>query len=448
MSDETENLKLPYIMPNQAQKHVTHNEAIRVLDALVQLSVASAGASVPPETPDAGARYIVAPGGGGDWQGWDASIAYFVDGFWMRMVPQVGWQAWVQDRSEMRVWSGTAWISISGGSVSGGAAQNLTELGVGTTADAATPFAAKLNAALWTAAGVDEGGDGNLRTTLNKETDSADAGIVFQTGYSSRALMGLMGSDNFSLKVSPDGATFLPALNVSHQNGNIGIGAGADVNNRLLVSGRNSLFTNPGDLNVVMNKGADEDDLSFALQSGHATQALLGLLGGRDFTIKVGADYTTALVIDNATGSVSLPRNASFSATTPDEQSVAENEWTSLVFNNVRHNIGDHYDPVTGAFTAPVDGVYMFGANAVYKEAGPMPNFVKIGLALNGGNPSNDRTTLLGGIEFASLRTSIATMSIVQLGAGDKVQPQIRYIGAGGDVAGTNTGSFYGVIVS
>ena len=37
--DQTTNLKLPYIMPSQAQKHVTHNEAIRALDALVQLCV-------------------------------------------------------------------------------------------------------------------------------------------------------------------------------------------------------------------------------------------------------------------------------------------------------------------------------------------------------------------------------------------------------------------------
>ena len=37
--DETPNLTLPYIMAAQAQKHVTHNEALRALDAVVQLSV-------------------------------------------------------------------------------------------------------------------------------------------------------------------------------------------------------------------------------------------------------------------------------------------------------------------------------------------------------------------------------------------------------------------------
>ena len=32
--DETANLKLPYILPSQAQKHVTHNEALALLDRL------------------------------------------------------------------------------------------------------------------------------------------------------------------------------------------------------------------------------------------------------------------------------------------------------------------------------------------------------------------------------------------------------------------------------
>lgn len=37
--DETPNLKLPFLLASQAQKHVTHNEAIRALDCLVQTSV-------------------------------------------------------------------------------------------------------------------------------------------------------------------------------------------------------------------------------------------------------------------------------------------------------------------------------------------------------------------------------------------------------------------------
>ena len=47
-SDRTTLLNLPYIAAAQAQKHVTHNDALNVLDALVQLSVLSDTVSSPP----------------------------------------------------------------------------------------------------------------------------------------------------------------------------------------------------------------------------------------------------------------------------------------------------------------------------------------------------------------------------------------------------------------
>ena len=61
MDQTTTNLKLPYIAPSQAQKHVTHNEAIRALDALVQLSVMSRKLKNAPPEPSEGDRYIVRP---------------------------------------------------------------------------------------------------------------------------------------------------------------------------------------------------------------------------------------------------------------------------------------------------------------------------------------------------------------------------------------------------
>jgi hypothetical protein len=36
MSDATTHLLLPYVLAAQAQKHITHNEALRILDGLVQ----------------------------------------------------------------------------------------------------------------------------------------------------------------------------------------------------------------------------------------------------------------------------------------------------------------------------------------------------------------------------------------------------------------------------
>ncbi|WP_245306930.1 MULTISPECIES: DUF2793 domain-containing protein [unclassified Rhizobium] len=71
MSDQTNNLALPYILPSQAQKHVTHNEALQRLDAIVQLSIAGEP-SLPPSDASEGQCYLVAEGAGGAWSGKDA----------------------------------------------------------------------------------------------------------------------------------------------------------------------------------------------------------------------------------------------------------------------------------------------------------------------------------------------------------------------------------------
>ena len=52
--DQTNNLNLPYIMPQQAQKHVTHNEALRDLDTIVQLAALDRDLAAPPASPAPG----------------------------------------------------------------------------------------------------------------------------------------------------------------------------------------------------------------------------------------------------------------------------------------------------------------------------------------------------------------------------------------------------------
>ena len=113
MSDTSTHLLLPYLLAAQAQKHVTVNEALRLLDGLVQLAVSTApdGAAGHPGDGD---RYIVAAGGTGAWAGWDLNVAYWVDGAWMRLVPRPGWQAWVVDEASLLAWNGSAWIAAGG----------------------------------------------------------------------------------------------------------------------------------------------------------------------------------------------------------------------------------------------------------------------------------------------------------------------------------------------
>jgi hypothetical protein len=80
MSDNTTHLLLPYIFAAQAQKHVTHNEALRLLDAMVQLAVLDRTRTAPPASPADGDRHIVASGASKLWAGWDLNVAYWVDG--------------------------------------------------------------------------------------------------------------------------------------------------------------------------------------------------------------------------------------------------------------------------------------------------------------------------------------------------------------------------------
>ena len=62
---DTTHLLLPYLLAAQAQKHVTVNEALRLLDGIVQLAVLDRHRTAPPADPADGDRHIVAPGATG-----------------------------------------------------------------------------------------------------------------------------------------------------------------------------------------------------------------------------------------------------------------------------------------------------------------------------------------------------------------------------------------------
>lgn len=213
MSQTSPRLTLPFIQPAQAQKHVTHNEAVRALDLLVQLSFEDDQLSSPPAASE-GACYIVGASASGAWAGHEGEIAAWLDGNWQFHAPRTGWRGYVAARGVMVVHDGSAWSEISPALM-----QAASLIGLGMTADTGTPFAAKLNAALWTALYSADGGTGSLIQTLNKENASADAGLVLQDNFQTRALMGLFGDNDLRLSVTPDGTTFHDALRIDPATG-------------------------------------------------------------------------------------------------------------------------------------------------------------------------------------------------------------------------------------
>jgi hypothetical protein len=218
---DTPNLGLPYIEAAQAQKHVTHNEALRMLDALVMLSVLDRDLSSPPISPAEGDRYLVKSPGADDFAGMDDRIAHYVDGGWTFHVPHAGWVCYVRDEETLIGFDGEAWISTI--DLFGGVTelQNLNLLGVGTGADASNPFAAKLNNALWGALTEAEGGDGSLRYKLSKESAAKTLSLLFQDNFSGRAEIGLTGDDDFHFKVSADGSSWYESVKIDRATGKV-----------------------------------------------------------------------------------------------------------------------------------------------------------------------------------------------------------------------------------
>lgn len=212
-------LDLPYVAAGQLQKHVTVNTGLTRLDVLVQTSVISRTAP-PPAAPAEGDLYLATD----DWSRPAGTLVRFDLPEWLAIDAPEGLRVWVQDEGRMIVRHDGTWRELGDRL---GAVQGLERLGLGTVADAANPFAAKLNKALWTARPTGEGGDGSLRYTLNKDGPGETLSVLLQSGYAGRAEFGLIGDDAFSLKVSADGGAWREALRIDPASGAISAPFGA-----------------------------------------------------------------------------------------------------------------------------------------------------------------------------------------------------------------------------
>ncbi|MBU2583147.1 MAG: DUF2793 domain-containing protein [Alphaproteobacteria bacterium] len=235
---ETDNLRLPYLMAAQAQKHVTHNEALRSLDAIVQLAVEDRDLTAPPVAPADGARYLIASPAAGDWTGHDGEIAAYQDAAWMFHAPREGWMAWVSDEDTALVYDGSGWATLSAGGGSGSV--NPTPLvGINATADTTNRLSLASPASLFNHAGAGH------QLKVNKAAVADTSSLLYQTAFSGRAEMGLTGDDDFHFKVSADGTIWNEAIVIDKSSGAVafpntiigGGGGGSGINANLLING-------------------------------------------------------------------------------------------------------------------------------------------------------------------------------------------------------------------
>jgi hypothetical protein len=206
--DATTHLLLPYILAAQAQKHVTHNEALRLLDGLVQLSVLDRDLTAPPASPADSDQYIVGSGATGDWAGWDLNVALWTDGAWLRLPTRTGWRAWAEDEG-LLVCTGTARTAPLLAEL-----QNLTRIGIGTAASGSDVLSVAGTNALFASSR-------SFGLKISKQASADDAALAFQIGLSTRALIGLLGSDDLGITVSPDGTTYHQALVIDRSSARI-----------------------------------------------------------------------------------------------------------------------------------------------------------------------------------------------------------------------------------
>lgn len=212
--DRTDRHALPYVIAAQAQKHVTVNETTRALDALVHMTVKSRTRLDEPATPQPGEGYILPPGKTGPtWAGYlDHQIVIYQDGAFALFPPTEGMTVYVADEAGHVVWDGTAWILATGDVTS------APSFGVNASADATNKLAVKSDAVLFSHDDITPG-SGDVRAVVNKAASTNTASVLFQTGYAAHAEFGLLGTDGFTIKVSPDGVSFFDAMVVDPATG-------------------------------------------------------------------------------------------------------------------------------------------------------------------------------------------------------------------------------------
>src|SRR3954452_13609816 len=220
---DTPNLGLPFIEGSQAQKHVTHNEALRILDAAIQVAVLDLTRTSPPASPAEGERHVVAAGATGAWLGRGNAIATWQDGAWAFLVPKTGWCVWSVADDVLFVFDGAAWRDLRDLPVT---LDNAVHVGINTTASAPNLLSVQSNAALLTAIPTGSGGSGDARLQISKETATKTASVFFSDAFSGRAEFGLVASDAFKLKVSADGSAWVEAFIIDQSSGNLALPRG------------------------------------------------------------------------------------------------------------------------------------------------------------------------------------------------------------------------------
>lgn len=347
MTEQTSLLSLPYIMPSQAQKHVIHNESLRILDAVVHITVETAGTDMPPDEPAEGHRCLVGDAPAGAFAGHEGEIAAFQDGAWAFFVPRPGWTLWEATRGTLLVFDGEEWAEVAP------APQQLTQLGINATADMTSRLTVAAPATLLTHEGTDH------QLKINKAAAEDTASLLFQTGWSGRAEMGLAGNDDFSIKVSPNGSAWKTSLCARSSDGFVGIGT-TEARYLLTVGQPGSPGATPHHDKTIMLSGAGAayyrgHDTTSGIEYLFGTSALgyvlLAAMSNHPFVIRVNNSVEAMRIV--TTGQIGVGTAA------PDASAQLQVGGTTRGFLPPRMT-----EAQRNAITAPAEGLMIYNITA------------------------------------------------------------------------------------
>ena len=100
---------LPLLAPGQAAKELTHNEALSLLDLLVQPVVQGTGTVTPPPAPLVGQGWIVGADATGAWRGQAGRLAGWTAGGWRFVDPVEGLVVWDVSQAIPIAYRGGLW---------------------------------------------------------------------------------------------------------------------------------------------------------------------------------------------------------------------------------------------------------------------------------------------------------------------------------------------------
>jgi Protein of unknown function (DUF2793) len=107
----TDRLKLPLLAAAQAQKEVTHNEALALADIAIQAVVQAIAPTSVPSAPTPGQCWIVGSAPTGAWVGQAGKLAGWTSGGWRFLASFEGMQVWSIADNVMARREGANWLT-------------------------------------------------------------------------------------------------------------------------------------------------------------------------------------------------------------------------------------------------------------------------------------------------------------------------------------------------